>query len=100
MRDEMTARVGSEFYSFDGRILEIFGGHPYRFHIANLHLNVTGPDRKGRRTVEIVHGRPEIPGASLTWHLTATEWEQSPDLVALLEAVQTSIDSTTGPRPA
>lgn len=72
----------------------------YRFPIDNLHLNVTGPDRKGRRTVEIAHGRPGAPGASLTWHLTAAEWEQSPDLVTLLKAVQTSIDATAGPRPA
>ncbi|MEW1827066.1 hypothetical protein [Streptomyces sp. NPDC088196] len=50
--------------------------------------------------MEITHGHPGAPGASLTWHLTAAEWEQSPDLVALLKAVQTSIDATAGPRPA
>ncbi|MBK6010337.1 hypothetical protein [Streptomyces sp. MBT53] len=92
MRDEITARVGFQFYSFDGRILEVFGGHPHRFHIQNLHLSVTDPDRKGRRTVEIVHARPGATGHSLSWQVTAAEWERSPDLVALLEAVQASID--------
>ena len=94
MRDEITARVGYQFYSFDGRILEIFGGRPHRFHIENLQLSVTGPDRKGRRTVEIVHAPPGNSGHSLTWQATAAEWERSPDLAALLEAVQASIDRT------
>ncbi|GAA4980725.1 hypothetical protein GCM10023205_57250 [Yinghuangia aomiensis] len=100
MHDEITATVGGEFYSFDGRILEIFGReYSRRFHIRHLHLSVTGPDRKGRRTVTLAHGRPEAPGDSLTWHPTATEWEQSPDLAALLEAVQAGIDSAPGPGP-
>lgn len=100
MHGEITATVGNEFYSFDGRILEIFGHeYPRRFHTRHLHLSVTGPDRKGRRTVDIAHGRPEAPGARYIWHLTAAEWEQSPELAALLEAVQASIDSASGPRP-
>lgn len=92
MHDEITARVGFRFYSFDGRILEIFGGHPNRFHIRNLQVSITDPDRKGRRTVTIVHAPPGASGDSLSWQATAAEWEQSPDLVALLEAVQASVE--------
>ncbi|TCO52952.1 hypothetical protein [Actinocrispum wychmicini] len=99
MNDEITTTVGREFYSFDGRILEIFGGHALRFHIRHLHLRVTGPDRKGKRTVEIAHGRPEVPGTRHIWNYTAAEWEQAQGLVALLEAVQAAIDSTAGHRP-
>ncbi|MFF1348137.1 hypothetical protein ACFVZJ_19540 [Streptomyces sp. NPDC058322] len=64
MTDEITARAGREFYTFDGRILEVFGSHPRRFHIRNMDLRVTGPDRKGRRTVEIVAGSPEAPAGA------------------------------------
>lgn len=92
MNDEITTTVGKEFYSFDGRILEIFGGHPVRFHVRHLHLSVTGPDRKGKRTVEITHGRPEAPGATYIWRYTAEEWAQAPGLAALLEAVQVAVD--------
>ena len=94
MRDEITAKVGFQFYSFDGRILEVFGGNPHRFHIQNLHLSVTDPDRKGRRTVEIA-----AVGTHVTMSYTATEWERTPDLAALLEAVQAAIDSTPGRWP-
>ncbi|WP_327399621.1 hypothetical protein OG194_05060 [Streptomyces sp. NBC_01288] len=39
----------------------------------------------------IVHAPPGSSGHSLSWQATAAEWEQSSDLVALLEAVQASI---------
>ncbi|MFF2331485.1 MULTISPECIES: hypothetical protein [unclassified Streptomyces] len=97
MNDEITATVGREFYSFDGRILEIFGcDHPLRFHIRHLHLRVTGPDRKGKRIVQITQGRPELPGVSRIWRYTAAEWDRARDLAALLEAVQAAVDSTSG----
>ena len=92
--DEIMAVVGHQLYSFDGRVLEIFGNHPKRFHIRYLRLSVTGPDRKGRRTVEI-----DALGAHSTMNYTAAEWEQAPDLAALLETVQTAIDATPGPWP-
>ncbi|MFG2777257.1 hypothetical protein ACGFY7_05255 [Streptomyces prunicolor] len=91
MNDEITATVGHQLYSFDGRILEIFGNHPKRFHIRYMRLSVTGPDRKGRQTVEI-----DALGAHVTMPYTAAEWEQTPDLAALLETVQAAIDSTPG----
>ncbi|WP_329040936.1 hypothetical protein OHT61_23560 [Streptomyces sp. NBC_00178] len=62
MGDEITTTIGRKLYSFDGRVLEIFGGDVCRFHIRHMYLRVTGPDRKGKRTVEISHGRPELPG--------------------------------------
>lgn len=61
MNDEITTTVGRDFYSFDGRILEIFGGAPIRFHIRHLHLCVTGPDRKGKWIVQITHGLAGTP---------------------------------------
>lgn len=99
MNDEIMITVGTRFYSFDGRILEIFGGDPIRFRIRNMYVHVTGPDRKGKRVVEIGHGQPDLQGASYIWRYTAAEWEQTPGLAALLEAVQAAIDSTSGHRP-
>ncbi|MFE3947342.1 hypothetical protein ACFXPV_36630 [Streptomyces sp. NPDC059118] len=99
MNDEITTTVGGEFYSFDGRILEIFGGGPVRFHVRHLRLCVTGPDRKGKRMVEITHGRPGFPGVSHLWRYTAEEWERAHGLAALLDAVQAAIDSTSGRGP-
>lgn len=93
MSDETTARAGSEFYTFDGRILEVFGGYPKRFHIRNMDLQVTGPDRKGRRTVVIVAGSPEAPAGQHTWHHSAEEWQRAQGLEALLEAVRAGIAS-------
>ena len=92
--DEIMAVVGHQLYSFDGRVLEIFGNHPKRFHIRYLRLSVTGPDRKGRRTVEI-----DAVGAHSTMSYTAAEWERTPALAALLEAVQTAIGSDPGRWP-
>lgn len=99
MNDEITTTVGGEFYSFDGRILEIFGGHPVRFHIRHLHLRITGPDRKGKRIVEITHGPPESPGGSHIWRYTAEEWDRAQGLATLLETVQTAIDSASAHGP-
>ncbi|MFD5432216.1 hypothetical protein ACFWJ4_08560 [Kitasatospora sp. NPDC127067] len=93
MTDEITARAGREFYTFDGRILEVFGGYPKRFHIRNMDLRVTGPDRKGRWTVEIVAGPPEARATQHTWHLSAEEWQRAQGLEALLETVRAAIAS-------
>ncbi|GAA2988572.1 hypothetical protein [Kitasatospora sp. NPDC006786] len=96
MTDEITARAGREFYTFDGRILEVFGSCPKRFHIRNTDLRVTGPDRKGRRTVEVVAGSPEAPATQHTWHLSAEEWQRAQGLEALLETVRAAIASARG----
>jgi hypothetical protein len=94
MNDEIMAVVGHQLYSFDGRVLEIFGNYPKRFHVRYMRLSVTGPDRKGRRTVEIA-----AVGTRVTMSYTAAEWEQTPALAALLETVQTAIDSNPGHWP-
>ncbi|CAM5672431.1 hypothetical protein SAVIM338S_07068 [Streptomyces avidinii] len=93
MTDETTARAGREFYTFDGRILEVYGSSPKRFHIRNMDLRVTGPDRKGRRTVVIVAGPPDAPATQDTWHHSAEEWQRAQGLEALLEAVRAGIAS-------
>ncbi|MFE6054963.1 hypothetical protein ACFQ6N_29790 [Kitasatospora sp. NPDC056446] len=100
MDDEITTTVGRDFYTFDGRVLEVFGGNPIRFHVRHLHLSVTGPDRKGRRVVTITHGRPELPGGSHIWRYTAEEWERASGLAALLETVQAAIQSAAEHHPA
>ncbi|AXG81871.1 hypothetical protein [Streptomyces paludis] len=100
MNDEIMITVGNRFYSFDGRILEIFGGDPVRYHVGHMYVRVTGPDRKGKRVVEIGHGRrPDPRGGCDVWRYTAEEWEQAQGLAALLEAVQAAIDSASGSGP-
>lgn len=70
----MTTRVGKQFHSFDGRVLEIFGGTvAHRFHVRHMHFRIEGPDRKGRRSVLIWHGRPESRGTCHIWHHSAEE---------------------------
>lgn len=96
MTEEITARAGREFHTFDGRILEIFGSHPKRFHIRNTDLRVTGPDRKGRRTVQVVPGSPEAPATQHTCHHSAEEWQRAQGLEALLEAVRAGVASARG----
>ena len=86
MNDEITAVVGHQLYSFDGRVLEIFGNYPKRFHVRHLQLTVGDPDRKGRRTVVI-----DAVGVQHTSTFTAEEWAKAPTLPALLDAVQSAI---------
>lgn len=40
--------------TFDGRVLEIFGGSVRRFHVKLLTASVSGPDKHGSRTVTLV----------------------------------------------
>ncbi|MEV0224791.1 hypothetical protein [Streptomyces sp. NPDC050704] len=93
MNDEITTTVGGELFSFDGRVLEVFGGSGARFHVRHMHIRVKGPDRKGNRTMEICHGRPEVPGNRHIWRYSAKEWDELPDLARFLETVQAAIDS-------
>jgi hypothetical protein len=39
--------------SFDGRVLEVFGGSVRRFHVQLLSVTVAGPDKKGNRDVTL-----------------------------------------------
>ncbi|MFJ9629836.1 hypothetical protein ACIRU8_19205 [Streptomyces sp. NPDC101175] len=94
MNDEIMTTIGCDIYSFDGRILEIFGIFPARFHVRHLDLRVTGPDRKGNRTVEIGHG--QVRGGGTIRNYTAEEWEQADGLGALLAAVRGAVESASG----
>ncbi|WP_393053291.1 hypothetical protein [Streptomyces sp. LN549] len=107
------ARAGNdaarEFYTFDGRILEVFGSYPKRFHIRNMDLRVTGPCDAGAsgepatistvrlpfRSALLAAGRENGPAAILghTWHHSAEEWQRAQGLEALLEAVRAGIAS-------
>lgn len=88
MDDEIAVRVGTNLYVFDGRVLEIFGGNPIRFHVRHLQVLVKGPDRKGNRIVELCHGLPEAPGVRHTWKYSAAEWSAVPELARLLDVVR------------
>ncbi|MFF0265849.1 hypothetical protein [Kribbella sp. NPDC004536] len=85
MNEEITAVVGLELYSFDGRILEIFGPYPKRYHVAHLRLNLSDPDRKGNRKLQL-----DTPGVRSTTTITAKQWASSPNLPTLLQAVHTA----------
>jgi hypothetical protein len=37
--------------TFDGRVLEVFGGSVRRFHVRLLSVTVSGPDKHGNRNV-------------------------------------------------
>jgi hypothetical protein len=39
--------------SFDGRVLEVFGGDVRRFHVRLLTVVVPAPDKRGNRDVEL-----------------------------------------------
>src|SRR5690349_9369775 len=39
--------------SFDGRVLEVFGGSVRRFHVRLLSVAVSSPDRHGNRNVTL-----------------------------------------------
>ena len=39
--------------TFDGRVLEVFGGSVRRFHIKLLSVTVSGPDKHGNRNIAL-----------------------------------------------
>jgi hypothetical protein len=39
--------------TFDGRVLEVFGGAVRRFHVALLTVTVPDPDKKGNRNLTL-----------------------------------------------
>lgn len=54
MSDVMEARSGKMLVTFDGRVFEMFGfSGPVRYHVAELELEVKGPDKKERYEVKI-----------------------------------------------
>ena len=54
MSDPMEARSGEMIVAFDGRVFELFGfSHPVRYHVAELEVEVNGPDKKDRYEVKV-----------------------------------------------
>lgn len=45
--------------TFDGRVLELFGGSVRRFHVTLLTVTVSGPDKRGNRTVTFEQSQNE-----------------------------------------
>jgi hypothetical protein len=43
--------------TFDGRVLEVFGGEVRRFHVRLLTVVVPGPDKRGTRNVQLQHSQ-------------------------------------------
>jgi hypothetical protein len=39
--------------TFDGRVLEVFGGSVRRFHVKLLTVTVSAPDKKGNRNITL-----------------------------------------------
>jgi hypothetical protein len=97
MTDEITATVGRHLYSFDGRVLEVFGGHTVRFHVRHMHIRAKELDRKGKRaTVDICHGRPGAAGARHIWTYSVAKDGDLSGLFRLLDTVAAAIDSAAG----
>ena len=45
--------------TFDGHVLEIFGGAERRFHVKLLTVSVAAPDKKGQRRVALEQSQRE-----------------------------------------
>ena len=45
--------------TFDGKVLEVFGGSVRRFHINLLTVKVSGPDKRGSRLVTLTQALNE-----------------------------------------
>ena len=61
----------SRVVTFDGRILEIFGGEVRRFHVSLLSVTVPRPDKRGSRNVTLTQASrdsflPAIATAGVT----------------------------------
>jgi hypothetical protein len=91
--DEIWA--GECLLSFDGRVLEVFG-YPsqdsYRYHAANLRIEVGDPDRKGKRTVQLT---PRTKGVGCALGISTEDWARA---APLLERVQAAAAEHGGRR--
>ena len=67
---------------FDGRVLEVFGfpgSESIRFHVANLDLDVSGPDRNGRYDLML---KPVRGGGGCMLQVGTGSWPAVAPLVA------------------
>jgi len=77
--------IGDVCWCYDGRVLEIFGAMGQgstRFHKSNMTVHIGGPNRKGKRSVEVRN-----PAAVLLM-VEAEDW---PRLEPLIQRVQGDI---------
>ncbi len=75
------ARAGDSIFVFDGRVVEVFGmGDARRYHVAQVEVDVSGPDRKDRRSV-MLKGR----GQAVAVRVEPENW---PDVEKLIAEVQ------------
>ncbi|MFD7715243.1 hypothetical protein [Streptomyces sp. NPDC059814] len=95
--DEITVRIDRQLYSFDGRVLEIFGLREAteRFHVKYMYIDVAGPNRKGVMEVRLCHGHRDAPAGSHGRTYDAAEWAA---LAPLLHTVQSAIDDAAAGR--
>ena len=86
--DSLEVEIGQRrVATFDGRVLEIFGGPERRFHVKLLTVTVSGPDKRGIRQVTLEqYQRTEIP-------LDETAFAQ---FQPLLDALRTAGVTVTG----
>ncbi len=67
---------------FDGQVLEVFGfrgERNVRFHVRNLSIDVGGPDRKGRRMVQL-KARTKGSGG-LGFEISEEDWAEAGPLL-------------------
>jgi hypothetical protein len=79
--------LGEVIVAFDGRVVEVFRRdvvETFRAHVRQLHLEKTGPDRRGRHTVEFATTSRGRGGFKLT--VPPESWEQMAGFVAAVEA--------------
>ena len=46
--------------TFEGRVLEIFGGQDQRYHVKLLTVSVAAPDKRGQRRVTLEQSQREM----------------------------------------
>jgi hypothetical protein len=80
------ARAGDNIFVFDGRVAEVFGmGDARRYHVAQVEIDVSGPDRKDRRSV-MVKGR----GQAVAVRVDAADWPAVEQLIAEVQKAAAS----------
>jgi hypothetical protein len=84
--------VGECLLLFDGRVLEVFGcpgQDSFRYHTENLQIDVSEPDRKGKRMVQL---KPITKGVGCAFGISTEDWG---DAAPLLERIQGAASSPT-----
>jgi hypothetical protein len=72
--------------SFDGRVLEIFGASVRRYHVTLLAVTVSGPDKRGTRTVKLEQSQVEYD-----WPVDEAQFEQLRPVLDALRGAGVSV---------